>query len=107
MSPALTIDRTGPDGVVARVTLDRPEAHNAFDASLIAELRSAFGALAREGPTELRAVVLRGNGPSFCAGADVAWMRAAMALDLEGNEQDAMAFADTLETNVWRKSVHR
>jgi methylglutaconyl-CoA hydratase len=43
-------------------------------------------------------VVLAGDGPSFCAGADVAWMRAAMSLDVEGNEQDAMAMADMFET---------
>ena len=49
-------------------------------------------------PTELRAVVLAGDGPSFCAGADIDWMRAAMALDTEGNEQDAMAMADMFET---------
>jgi methylglutaconyl-CoA hydratase len=42
-------------------------------------------------------VVLAGDGPSFCAGADIAWMRAAMALDVEGNEQDAMAMADMFE----------
>jgi len=83
---------------VARVTLSRPEVHNAFDASLIAELRTTFAGLAREGPTDLRAVVLTGDGSSFCAGADVSWMRAAMALDVEGNEQDAMAMADMFET---------
>src|SRR5256714_4265855 len=93
----LVVERTGPGGVVARVTLNRPDVHNAFNATLIAELRTAFAALAREGPTELRAVVLAGAGPSFCAGADVAWMRAAMALDVEGNEQDAMAMADMFE----------
>ena len=95
---SLRVERTGPGGVVARVTLARPEVHNAFDASLIAELRTAFTLLAREGPTELRAVVLAGDGPSFCAGADLDWMRAAMALDTEGNEQDAMAMADMFET---------
>jgi methylglutaconyl-CoA hydratase len=97
MSPALVVDRIGPGGVVARVTLARPEVHNAFDAALIAELRSAFVALGREGPTELRAVVLRGSGPSFCAGADVAWMRAAAELEVEANEQDALAAADMFE----------
>ena len=94
---ALRVDRDGPSGVVARVTLDRPEVHNAFNASVIAELRTTFASLARQGPTELRAVVLAGSGPSFCAGADVAWMRAAMELDVEGNEQDAMAMADMFE----------
>jgi methylglutaconyl-CoA hydratase len=98
VSQALRIDRSGPNGVVARVTLARPEVHNAFDASTIAELRSTFLALEREGATALRAVVLAGDGPTFCAGADVAWMRAAMALDVEGNEQDAMAMAEMFET---------
>jgi methylglutaconyl-CoA hydratase len=42
-------------------------------------------------------VVLAGDGPSFCAGADVDWMRAAMALDTEANEQDAMAMAEMFE----------
>src|SRR5256714_4530192 len=93
----LVVERTGPGGVVARVTLNRPDVHNAFNATLIAELRTAFAALARQGPTELRAVVLAGAGPSFCAGADVAWMRAAMPLDVERNEQDAMAMADMFE----------
>jgi methylglutaconyl-CoA hydratase len=98
VSDALRLERTGPGGSVARVTLARPEVHNAFDASLIAELRGTFAALARESPAELRAVVLTGDGPTFCAGADVSWMRAAMALDVEGNEQDAMAMADMFET---------
>jgi methylglutaconyl-CoA hydratase len=97
VSPALRVERTGAVGAVARVTLARPDVHNAFDASLIAELRSTFASLAREDPTALRVVVLSGEGPSFCAGADVAWMRAAMSLDVEGNEQDAMAMAEMFE----------
>jgi methylglutaconyl-CoA hydratase len=97
VSPSLRVERTGPAGTVARVTLSRPEVHNAFDASLIAELRQAFTGLAREGATELRAVVLAGDGPSFCAGADLAWMRAASSLTVEANEADAMAMADLLE----------
>ncbi len=98
LPPALDIERSGPGGSVARVTLSRTDVHNAFDATLIAELRAAFTALARESPTELRAVVLSGAGPSFCAGADIGWMRAAAALDVEANEQDAMAMADMFET---------
>ena len=97
MSERLRLERTGPGGAVARLTLDRPAVHNAFDATLIAELRAAFGALAREEPTALRAVVLAGAGPSFCAGADIDWMRAAMTLDTEANEQDAMAMAEMFE----------
>ncbi len=97
MSPALTVERTGPGDSVARVTLTRPEVHNAVDGALIAELRATFAALAREEPGQLRAVVLAGAGPSFCAGADVNWMRAALTLDVEGNEQDAMAMAEMYE----------
>ena len=97
-SAALHVERTGPGDVVARVTLSRPDVHNAFDAGLIADLRTTFATLARQAPAQLRAVVLAGAGPSFCAGADLAWMRAAMSLDTEGNEQDAMAMADMFET---------
>ena len=93
----LQVERTGPGGTVARVTLDRPDVHNALDAALMGELRTTFAGLAREDPTQLRVVVLAGDGPSFCAGADLDWMRAAMALDVEGNEQDAMAMADMFE----------
>jgi methylglutaconyl-CoA hydratase len=91
------LERSGPNDAVARVTLARPEVHNAFNASLIADLRRVFAGLEREGPTELRAVVLAGEGPTFCAGADVDWMRAALQLAVEANEQDAMAMADMLE----------
>jgi methylglutaconyl-CoA hydratase len=97
-SPArLRLTRTGPENAVARVTLARPDVHNAFDASLISDLRAAFTALAREDAAALRVVVLAGEGPTFCAGADIAWMRAAMTLDVEGNEQDAMAMAEMFE----------
>jgi methylglutaconyl-CoA hydratase len=97
MTGALRVERTGPNGVVARVVLARPGVHNAFDASLIDELRRAFTALSREEPEALRAVILAGDGPSFCAGADIAWMRASLELDREGNEQDAMALSQMLD----------
>jgi methylglutaconyl-CoA hydratase len=97
VSSALRLERTGPGGAVARVVLARPDVHNSLDASLIAELRTTFAGLAREEPGSLRAVVLAGDGPSFCAGADISWMRAAMTLDVEGNEQDAMALAEMFE----------
>src|SRR5690242_4434164 len=78
--------------------LARPDVHNAFNAGLIGELRQVFARLAREGPSELRAVVLAGEGPTFSAGADIDWMRAAARLTVEENEADAMAMADMLET---------
>jgi methylglutaconyl-CoA hydratase len=98
VTDALRLEREGPSAVVARVTLSRPEAHNAFDASLVADLRRTFTTLAREPAGELRAVVLAGDGPSFCAGADIGWMRAALTLDREANEHDAMAMAEMFDT---------
>jgi methylglutaconyl-CoA hydratase len=80
------------------VTLARPDAHNAFDGPLIADLRNAFSKLAAEPPERLRAVVLAGEGASFSAGADVAWMQASLTLSPEENEQDAMALAGMLDT---------
>jgi len=97
MTAPLRVERDGPGGVIARVTLDRPEVHNAFDAGLIDELRRAFTRLAEEPPDQLRAVVLAGAGASFCAGADVTWMRASLGLTREQNEHDAMALAEMLD----------
>lgn len=91
MSDLLRVHR---DGVVARVILTRPEVRNAFNAELIGALSNAFGALAREPPAALRAVVLAGDGPTFCAGADVTWMRDSIGLSLEENERDAAAMAE-------------
>lgn len=88
MSAHLRVER---DGRFARVTLARPEVRNAFNAALIEDLRSAFEALADESPEALRGVVLAGEGPTFSAGADVEWMRAAMSLGTEENERDAIA----------------
>jgi methylglutaconyl-CoA hydratase len=86
---ALRIER---EGDVLRVTLARPKTRNAFDAALIAELAEAFVDV---GP--VRAVVLAGDGPSFCAGADVEWMRASADLDREANVADATALRRMLE----------
>lgn len=93
----LRVERTGPGGAVVRVILDRPDVHNAFDAPLIDALRRTFDRLAKEPPERVRAVVLMGDGPSFCAGADVNWMRASLGLTTEQNEQDAMAMAEMLD----------
>ncbi|HUP83659.1 MAG TPA: enoyl-CoA hydratase-related protein [Candidatus Limnocylindria bacterium] len=83
--------------MIARVTLTRPEVHNAFNADLIGELRSAFKRLSEETADQLRGVVLAGDGPSFCAGADVTWMRASLGLSREQNEQDAMVMAEMFD----------
>ncbi|MGH2382478.1 MAG: enoyl-CoA hydratase-related protein [Candidatus Limnocylindria bacterium] len=83
--------RVTRDGPFARVTLARPDSRNAFDAALITALRTTFEGIAGEPPTALRGVVLSGEGPIFCAGADVDWMRAAVGLSVEENERDAAA----------------
>jgi methylglutaconyl-CoA hydratase len=70
---------------VLRVTLARPERRNAFDAALIAELTEAFTDVG-----DARAVVLAGDGESFCAGADVDWQRASIELSYEENVKDAL-----------------
>ena len=90
--------RVERDGAVARVTLDRPEVRNAFNAELISRLHDAFAELAEEPPDRLRAVLLAGAGPAFCAGADVTWMRASLELSVAQNEADASRMADMLET---------
>jgi methylglutaconyl-CoA hydratase len=79
----LDIGRHGP---VLRVTLDRPERRNAFDAALIARLEEAFSDVG-----DARVVVLTGRGPSFCAGADVDWQRASIDLSFEENVEDALS----------------
>jgi methylglutaconyl-CoA hydratase len=86
----LRIDR---DGYVLRVTLARPDRRNAFDAALISELTDAFSDVG-----DARAVVLSGEGESFCAGADVEWQRSAIELSFEENVEDAMRLYRMCET---------
>ncbi len=76
---------------VARVTLARPEVRNAFNADVIRELRDAFVRLS--GDDDVRAVVLAGEGPSFCGGADINWMRGALDLSYDENAADAEAMS--------------
>lgn len=97
MTDNLRVERTGAGGAVARVTLNRPEVHNAFNAELIGDLRLLFRRLSDEPAESLRVVVLAGEGPSFCAGADVNWMRASLGLSKDQNEQDAMVMAEMFD----------
>src|SRR3972149_10300725 len=83
-------------GGVARVTLDRPEIRNAFDDALIAALTKALRALDTD--DQVRAVVLAGNGPAFCAGGDLNWMKRMAGYGYEQNLQDAQALADLMKT---------
>ncbi len=89
MTPtALLIDRAGP---VARLRLNRPELHNAFDSALIGELTAALDRLALEPDT--RVVVLEAAGASFSAGADLNWMRGMAQASERENRDDALALA--------------
>lgn len=83
--------RVTREGGFARVVLSRPSSRNAFDAELIDALRTTFEGFTADAPNELRGVVLAGDGPAFCAGADIDWMRAAVGLSVEQNERDAGA----------------
>lgn len=89
-----TIDVTRDARGVATVTLNRPEKHNAMNAQMIAELTALAETLAAEPQT--RAVVLTGAGPSFCAGADLGWMRAQADKDRAGKMEEAKALARML-----------
>jgi methylglutaconyl-CoA hydratase len=81
------------DGQVLRVTLARPERRNAFDAELISDLTAAFTDVG-----DARAVVLAGEGESFCAGADVEWQRSAIDLSVNENVEDALRLYRMCET---------
>ncbi len=87
---------TETDLGVGIITLNRPERHNAFDDALIAELALAFDELGRN--EQVRAIVLAANGPAFCAGADLNWMKKMAGYSHSENQQDAARLADMLRT---------
>jgi methylglutaconyl-CoA hydratase len=84
------------EGPVARLRLNRPELHNAFDAMLIAALTGALEAVAQD--DSVRVVVLEGEGASFSAGADLNWMRGMAAASEEANRTDSLALARLMRT---------
>ncbi len=92
MSEILTI-AIREDGV-AELVLNRPRVHNAFNDELIARLSRAFAEL--DADTTVRAVLVRGAGRTFCAGADLDWMRAAADYDEEENRLDAERLSEML-----------
>lgn len=87
------LEVTRQDGV-ARVTLNRPELRNAFDDALIGKLSQAFAELAVD--RSVRVIVLAGNGPAFCAGADLNWMKRMAGYSYEENLADAKGLAGML-----------
>ena len=85
---------TETDAGVGIVTLNRPERHNAFDDTMIAELADAMQRMAED--AAVRLVVISSTGRSFCAGADLNWMQRAAGYSLEQNQRDAGELAEML-----------
>jgi methylglutaconyl-CoA hydratase len=84
------------DGPVARVWLNRPDARNAFDGLMVTELRKTlFDLRSVDG---VRVIVIGGRGQSFCAGADLGWMKAMAAFSRAENLGEAQALADLFFT---------
>jgi methylglutaconyl-CoA hydratase len=81
-------------GGIATIRLNRPQVHNAIDESVIDELSIALDQVAAD--DRARVIVLTGNGESFCAGADLHWMKRTAAYDEEHNYCEAAAFASLL-----------
>jgi methylglutaconyl-CoA hydratase len=78
----------------ANVIFNRPDVHNAFDDVMIRELAEVFDRLAMR--PEVRAVVLTGEGKSFCAGADLNWMRKVKDYSYEDNLRESLELSDML-----------
>ncbi|MBR45435.1 MAG: enoyl-CoA hydratase [Rhodospirillaceae bacterium] len=87
----VTVDAKG----VATITLNRPEKHNAFDDAVIAHLTRELRTLGDD--ENVRVVVLAARGPSFCAGADLQWMKRTAEFSESENLQDASAMAELLQ----------
>jgi methylglutaconyl-CoA hydratase len=82
------------EGAVVRVTLDRPEVQNAFNDQMLEDLLEVFGALRNDAAA--RVVVLTGEGKSFCAGADLHWMKRVVDYTYEENYEDSLRLARML-----------
>lgn len=94
MTDAILLCQTDAQGV-ARLTLNRPERHNALSGALCDAL--AMAARALDADSGVRAVVLCGAGPSFCAGGDLGWMRAQFAADRATRMAEAGRLATMLD----------
>ncbi len=77
---------------VGRIDFNRPEIHNAFNSTVIREMLDLFGKLEQD--ADLRLVVLSGKGKSFCAGADLNWMRSVITQSFEQNLAESNELAD-------------
>lgn len=94
MNQDIVLFEVEPRGV-ARITLNRPEVHNAFNAQVIERLGALWTEIA--GRKDIRVVVIRGNGKSFCAGGDLDWMRKSGQQDRAANLAETMVLAGMLK----------
>jgi methylglutaconyl-CoA hydratase len=94
--PATRFVEVTERNAVAIVVLNRPDVHNAFNGEVIAELTATFAAL--DADNDVRAVVIAGTGKSFCAGADLNWMKEIAGYSRAQNLADAQALAAMLRT---------
>ena len=81
---------------MAWINLDRPEVRNALNPEMIRELTEAFGWLSSR--DDIRVVILKGNGKSFCAGADLAYMKSMASFSQEQNVADAERLSKLFQT---------
>jgi len=91
-TPSVLTD-IGPNGV-ATITFNRPDLHNAIDESVIAQFNEGLRRVAAD--PAARVVVIAGNGKSFCAGADLNWMKRTAGYSEEQNHRDALEFTEIL-----------
>lgn len=91
MAASILIER---NAALATLTLNRPQVHNAFDDTVIAELTEALASLS--GDANVRALVLTGAGATFSAGADLNWMRGMARASEQENRDDALRLAKLL-----------
>ena len=89
----LSLDR---QGTVATLVMRRPEVHNAFDATLIAEMTAALREV--DADPSVRTLVLTGAGSTFSAGADLNWMRGMAAASEQDNREDSLRLATLMRT---------
>jgi methylglutaconyl-CoA hydratase len=78
----------------ARIIFNRPDVHNAFDSLMISELDDAFEKAKAD--QSIRVVVLTGEGKSFCAGADINWLREVIHYTYEQNLEESLHLAEVL-----------
>ncbi|HUU38834.1 MAG TPA: enoyl-CoA hydratase/isomerase family protein [Candidatus Desulfaltia sp.] len=86
---------TAKEGKILRITMNRPQVHNAFNATMIGDLAEAFSTARSD--DGIRIVILTGAGESFCAGADLNWMREIIHYSYEQNLRESLQVAELMK----------